>query len=170
MNKFVIAILAILSLQSCKREQEISSVDLVNWSSRAAKKLELEAMKAGTTYLSVYSQIYSENEHKTHPLTGTISMRNVNRTDTIYIGKAEYFNTSGHHIRTYFEQPIFIAPMETVEIVIDQEDLLGGTGGNFLFDWLIDSKTKNDPLFDCVMISTYGQQGLSFTTTGYPVN
>ena len=55
--------------------------------------------------------------------------------------------------------------METVEIVIDQDDNEGGTGANFIFDWKIKPDT-NEPLFEAVMISTYGQQGLSFTTTG----
>jgi len=55
--------------------------------------------------------------------------------------------------------------LETVEIVIDQEDQTGGTGANFIFYWRTCSK-KIEPLFEGVMISTYGQQGLSFTTQG----
>ena len=55
--------------------------------------------------------------------------------------------------------------METVEIVIDEMDEQGGTGANFMFDWAM-KKTSNEPLFEGVMISTSGQQGLSFTTQG----
>lgn len=170
MKKVMFAFAAIVSLQSCQPENEAGEIDPVNWNRRTVTHLQPDSMKAGTTYLSVYSEIYSENEHRKHPLASTISLRNVNRNDTIYISKAEFFNTSGELIRTYFDKPIFIAPMETVEIVIDQKDLLGGTGGNFLFDWLLNPQTNNNPLFDCVMISTYGQQGLSFTTTGYQVH
>jgi hypothetical protein len=79
--------------------------------------------------------------------------------------KTEYFNTKGDLIRTYFNKMIFIAPMETVEIVIDEKDKVGGTGANFLFDWKIKPNT-NEPAFEGVMISTSGQQGISFTTHG----
>ena len=96
-------------------------------------------------------------------------MRNTSRQDTLYIDKAEYFDTHGNSIRTYFDQTIFIAPMETVEIIIDETDQIGGTGANFIFDWQIKPNT-NEPLFEGVMISTYGQQGLSFTTQGKRIN
>ncbi|MFN3176951.1 MAG: DUF3124 domain-containing protein [Phaeodactylibacter xiamenensis] len=124
-----------------------------------------DSLASGTTYLSVYSQIYSQTEHRTHDLTATISLRNVNRKDTVYIEEAVYYDTHGTPIRNYFARPIFIAPMETVEIVIDEIDREGGTGANFLFDWRT-PLTGNAPLFEAVMISTSGQQGLSFTTQG----
>jgi hypothetical protein len=96
-------------------------------------------------------------------------MRNTNRADTIFIEKAEYFDTKGRSIRTYFNKPIYLAPMETVEIVIDELDKEGGTGANFIFDWKI-KPTSNEPLFEGIMISTSGQQGLSFTTQGKRIN
>ena len=98
-------------------------------------------------------------------MTATVSIRNVNRSDTIYIEKAEYFDTKGEMIRTYFDQAIFIEPLGTVEIVIDEIDREGGTGANFLFDWKI-RQISIEPFFECVMISTSGQQGLSFATQG----
>jgi len=55
--------------------------------------------------------------------------------------------------------------METLEIVIAELDKKGGTGGNLIFEWG-KKKTTSPPLFEAVMIATYGQQGLSFTTQG----
>ena len=95
-------------------------------------------------------------------------MRNTSLRDTVYIDNAEYFDTKGKSIRTYFDKTIYIAPMETVEIVIDEIDREGGTGGNFLFNWKT-NYASNEPLFEGVMISTSGQQGLSFTTQGHRV-
>lgn len=89
----------------------------------------------------------------------------MNVSDTIYIEKAAYFDTKGKLIRNYFNKPIFLAPMETVEIVIDEADREGGTGANFHFDWKIPGEAS-EPFFEGVMISTSGQQGLSFTTQG----
>jgi hypothetical protein len=92
-------------------------------------------------------------------------MRNTNLKDSIFINNASYFDTEGNLIRTYFNKPIFLKPMETVEIVIDELDKQGGTGANFIFDWAI-KQTSNEPLFEGIMISTSGQQGLSFSTIG----
>lgn len=158
-------ILSIVSLFSCEKEKEYSSINPINWEKRAVPYTLSDSLEKGSTYLSIYSQIYSLTEHQTHNLTATVSMRNVNRKDSLYITKAEYFNTHGTSIRTYFKTPIYIAPMEAVEIVIDEVDGEGGTGANFIFDWQ-KKKSSNDPYFEGVMISTSGQQGLSFTTQG----
>ena len=169
MQKLVLIVLS-LFIFSCaeKAQKEVSSMHPVNWNNRMATLSASDSLVQGISYLSVYSQIYSETEHRTHNLTGTISMRNTNLRDTIYIRKAEYFDTHGNSIRTYFNKPIYIKPMETVEIVIDEKDQSGGTGANFLFQWFIKPNT-HEPYFEGVMISTSGQQGLSFTTKGIRV-
>ncbi|KAA3619305.1 MAG: DUF3124 domain-containing protein [Calditrichaeota bacterium] len=169
MKQLISACILILSSISCNEHKEVSSVDLVNWEKRTVGFTLNDSLEFGTTYLSVYSQIYSITEHKTHDLTATISMRNTNKADTIFIEKAEYFDTKGKSIRTYFNKPIYLAPMETVEIVIAELDKEGGTGANFIFDWKI-RPSSNEPLFEGVMISTSGQQGLSFTTQGKRIN
>lgn len=55
--------------------------------------------------------------------------------------------------------------METIEIVIDEKDNEGGSGANFIFNWRANAQLT-EPLFESVMISTYGQQGISFLTQG----
>ncbi len=160
-------LLLTLLIQSCKNDKiEMSSINPINWEKRTIlSELEIDSsLIYGRTYLSVYSQIYSETEQQIYNLTATVSMRNTNYTDTIYLRKAEYFDTKGNSIRTYFDKTIFISPMETVEIVIDEKDQDGGTGANFVFDWII-KENANEPLFESVMISTYNR-GLSFTTNG----
>jgi hypothetical protein len=89
-------------------------------------------------------------------------------TDTIHILNADYYNTAGENIRKYVKEPIFVKPMETIEIVIGERDLEGGSGANFIVDWAIQN-VKNPPLIEAVMISTNGQQGLSYTTRGVEV-
>jgi hypothetical protein len=92
-------------------------------------------------------------------------MRNTSPQDTIYLTKATYYNTSGQKIRSYFQGAVYIAPMETLEIVIEEADTEGGSGANFVFDWAVTAGAPK-PYFEAVMISTSGQQGLSFVTTG----
>lgn len=159
----------LLLITACKEEKEISSINPVNWEKRTAKINPNKHTQTGTTHLSVYSQVYSYSEHKKHGLTVTVSMRNTDKKDTVYIKNADYYNTHGKLVRSYFNHPIYLAPMETVEIVIDETDKEGGTGGNFMFDWATKA-SNNQPLFEAVMISTSGQQGLSFATTGVKVH
>lgn len=165
LNKLILLTFMSLVVFSCEESKVVSSIDVTNWEKRMVTHKLLDSLKRGKTYLSVYSQIYSETEHRSHSLTATVSLRNINTTDTVYIDKATYYNTHGEAIRTYFESPIFIAPMETVEIIIDESDKEGGTGANFLFNWSV-KPNSNAPYFESVMISTSGQQGISFTTQG----
>lgn len=150
---------------SCEQNVERSPYHPLNWKSRAISLNEADSLKQGSTYLSVYSQIYERTEERTYDLTATISIRNISSTDSIFITKAEYYNTRGDLIRSYFEGAIYLQPLETVEIVIAQSDKMGGTGANFIFDWAI-PEGVHEPLFEAVMISTSGQQGISFTTQG----
>ena len=165
---FIIISFLLISM-GCENQKEISSINPVNWDKRAIKYNPNDSLLSGSSYLSVYSEIYSETEHATINLTATVSLRNINKKDTIYLEKASYYNTHGKLIRNYFSKPIFIAPLETVEIVIDERDKEGGSGANFIFDWTIKPNT-HQPFFECAMISTYGQQGLSFTTQGIRIN
>lgn len=137
----------------------------LDWSSREMKIQMDSSLTMGSTYLSVYSEIYSYSPETTFPLTATVSIHNTSTTDSIYITKGDYYNTHGELIRSYIHKPIFVKPLESLQIVISETDGAGGTGANFVFDW-INKKGTNDPFFEAVMISTSGQQGMSFTTKG----
>lgn len=160
--KYLYLIIVILFF-SCNEKKEISSISQENWSKRAIKLTTTDSLEYGKSYLSIYSQIYSFTEHKTHNLTSMVSIRNTSDLDTIYLLRAEYYDTHGKSVRKYFDTSIFLAPMETTEIVIDEIDVTGGTGSNFIFEWKI-PKNCPEPLFEGIMTSTMGQQGLSFTT------
>ena len=140
----------------------------INWKSRSVQNIAVDSLQLGTSYLSVYAEIYSQTEKRTHKLTATVSLRNINPTDTLFISRADYYNTHGELVRSYTNEVVYIAPMETLEIVINEKDTEGGTGANFLFDWLVPQGT-HEPYFEAVMISTSGQQGLSFSTRGIKV-
>lgn len=164
MNKFLPFFL-FLGFISCTHEDEISSIDPNNWEKRRAEQIPSDSLQEiGKTYLSVYSEIYSITEHKKSSLTATISMRNTSE-ELIFIHSAKFYDTHGELIRNYFEHPIYLNPLETVEIIIDETDDQGGTGGNFIFEWQ-KTLSSSEPLFESIMISTTGQQGLSFTSQG----
>ena len=150
---------------ACEQKSEPSIETSTDWVKREASLDAKDSLELGKTYLSIYSQIYSFSEHKTHNLTALVSLRNTSDQDTIFILKAEYYGTNGNSIRKYLENPIYISPLETLEIVIDEVDVSGGTGSNFIFEWNV-PRNCSEPLFEAIMSSTLGQQGLSFTTQG----
>ncbi len=154
---------AAIFLFGCSQQQEPVSINPEKWSKKRITISEKDSLEYGKSYLSVYSQIYSFTQNQKYNLTGMISLRNTSDLDTIYLLRAEYYDTHGTSLRTYFDYPIFLSPMETTEIIIDHEDIEGGTGSNFIFEWKI-PKGCPEPLFEGVMNSMQGTQGLSFTT------
>lgn len=139
------------------------------WEDRKVNSLDLSRLNTGLTYLPVYSQIYHVKEGKQVDLTTTVSIRNMHSSDTVYILKADYYNGDGEKIKSYTDSPIYLKPKESIEIVIANNDNDGSTGANFNFNWA--TPNKNKPiLFEALMISTKGQQGLSFSTRGIDQN
>lgn len=169
MKNVLLLTLVVLSVLGCTEKTKYDVLPSVNWESIKWDHKLGDSLNTGSTYLSIYSQVYSTTEHKTHGLTATVSIRNINKRDTIFVKNANYYDTKGDLIRTYFETPIYIKPMQTIEIVINEKDKSGGTGANFVFDWLA-AKNVHAPFFEAVMITTYGQQGLSFTTQGVSID
>ena len=160
-----ILLLSLISLNSCDSPNRTSSSNPTSWKKHEAILPGQDSLFYCKTYLPVYSRIYQQHKNKTYNLTVTVSLRNISLTDTVYVLTAEYFNTEGDFIRSYFSKPIQLKPLETADIIIDETDNEGGTGGNFIFNWAV--KDKNvEPLFEAVMISTTGQQGMSFLTRG----
>lgn len=160
--KYILLLFIVCTL-GCEEKPVMVDVKEENWSKRKAGLNVIDSLAYGKSYLSVYSQMYSLTQHQKYPLTAMISMRNVSETETIYLLRADYFNTSGAKVRTYFNYPIYVKPMETLEIVIDQKDIEGGTGSNFIIEWKAPIGCP-EPLFEGLMNSMQGTKGLSFTT------
>ncbi|MFV0268383.1 MAG: DUF3124 domain-containing protein [Draconibacterium sp.] len=164
MRLLLTCLAAVLLLTSCEREKASKPKDFKT-SDRETLLPPADSLEYGKTYLPIYSHIYHVHERRTYDLTVTVSIRNVSLSDTIFILHGDYYNTKGDKIREYFKNPVYVQPMETIEIVIAEDDSEGGSGANFVFDWAIRDQ-KNPPLFEAVMISTYGEQGVSFSSRG----
>ena len=161
--------LIIMCLASCKTDESDrlrAKLPSINWDQRVYQDELPDSLEYASSYLSVYSSIYSNTESEKLLLGSTISLRNPNEKDTVYITRAEYFNTEGRSLRNYVKKTVFILPMETLEIVIRKLDKEGGTGANFIFDWAMQSNSR-EPIFEGVMISASGNRGLSFVTQAH---
>ncbi|MCK3685753.1 DUF3124 domain-containing protein [Maribellus sp. YY47] len=164
MRQLLACFALVLALVSCNREKAAIPKEYKISGREAALPIP-DSLEHGKTYLPIYSHIYHVHERRTYDLTVTVSIRNVSPADTVFILRGDYYNTKGDKIREYIKAPIYVLPMETVEIVIAEADREGGSGANFVFDWAAQDK-KNPPLIEAVMISTYGEQGVSFSSRG----
>ena len=169
MKRVLLALLIVfvVSLSACQGKSAAFGVDEPNWASRRATEPDYASLTKGHTYLPVYSHVYHLGANRPFYLTTIVSIRNVS-SDTSYLLQADYYNTEGDLVRKYLEHPIFLKPLETVEIVISDSDTTGGSGAKLFFDWAVTDE-RNPPLFEAVMVSTQGQQGLSFSTRGVRV-
>jgi hypothetical protein len=134
-----------------------------SWETRKVSSEDFNSLKKFKSYLPVYSHVYHFDNNRPFYLTITVSIRNTSEEDMLYLLRADYYNTDGDFVKKYLKQPIYVKPLETIEYVISETNKEGGSGANFIFEWASINE-KNAPLIEAVMISTNGQQGISFTT------
>lgn len=165
-HSFILLFLCIIATVSCvdsnpnkKLETEIQNENLVD-----IKDLKTSYPYEDEIYVPIYSTIYSKNRDTQLLLTATLSIRNTSKKDSLFINTIDYYNTEGTLVRNYIKAPIFLKPLETIDYVIDEDDVEGGSGANFLIDWGANNSIK--PVFQAVMIGMIGQHAFSFTTDG----
>ena len=148
-NVFLSFALSMGFFVSCENYNSQTETVTTSFEKRITTISDFDSLESGTSYLSVYSQIYGKTEERIYDLTATVSLRNTSEKETLYIHSAEYFNTQGKLIKEYVSKSVEIRPLETIEIVIHENDAKRGTGANFIFDWSID-KSAPEPIFECV--------------------
>lgn len=143
-------------------ENELKSLELEH----PINKGEMEY--SDTIYVPIYSDIYLDVQNQKTLLAATLSIRNTSYFDSLFITKIDYFNTEGELVRNYIDNSISIAPMGTINYVIEKDDDTGGSGANFIV--VLNAKSKNvKPLIQAVMIGITGNKAFSFSTDGYSI-
>jgi hypothetical protein len=130
-----------------------------------------------TVYVPVYSNIYLGLNEKPRPtaiarpsadivaLAATVSVRNVSPRYPLVLNFVRYYDSAGKHVRDYVSTPSELGPLATVEFVIQQMDMAGGPGANFLVQWAGPTDI-DEPLVEAVMVGQSGSAGISFTSVG----
>lgn len=116
------------------------------------------------TYVPIYSHVYYGGGHP-YLLEATLSIRNVDPDDPIFVKSVRYFDTRGELAKTYVDQTIRLAPLETIELLVPEKDATGGSGANFLVDWRTADEVE-PPLIEAVMVGVERAQGISFSSRG----
>jgi hypothetical protein len=122
-----------------------------------------------SVYVPIYSDIYSRTQEVRFLLTATLSIRNTSFTDTMIVHTVDYYDSAGKRVKEYLDHPIYVNPMASIDYVIEERDKTGGSGANFIVIWSGRS-AQVKPVIEAVMISTNGQQGISFTTEGVSIS
>jgi len=118
-------------------------------------------------YVPVYSHVYYQGGAP-YSLETTLSIRNTDPAQAIYVESVEYFDTSGTLVKTHLDQTIRLAPLQTIEFLVERRDSSGGSGANFLVEWL-GERQVNKPLVEAVMVGTAGTQGIGFGRSGIEI-
>ncbi len=119
-----------------------------------------------TVYVPAYSNIYLF-ESGSIPLAINLSIRNTDASHPVFINKISYYAANGALVEAVLTQSWILAPMATATYVIDQHDMRGGDGANFLVEWRASSHTSS-PLVETVMAGYRGSKGLGFSSRGVP--
>ena len=118
-----------------------------------------------TVYVPVYSHVFHGDREQPYYLTTTLSVRNIDPSHGIKISSVEYFDNAGKLLKRYVEKPIELGTLASTHYSIKESDKSGGFGANFIVRWQA-TKMVNEPVIQCVMVTTRGQQGISFITEG----
>jgi len=118
-----------------------------------------------SVYVPIYSDIYFEDTKRSLLLAGTLSIRNIDPKQELIIKSIRYYDTQGKMLEQLLDHPVLLAPFGTAEVVVPRTHASGGSGANFVVDWM-SSKKVHEPLLEAVMLSTGSSQSVSFTTRG----
>lgn len=129
---------------------------------------EFRSAKGQTVYVPVYSNIFSAPRKLPFNLATILSIRNTDMTHSINITMADYYDSKGKLVRKYLQKPLILAPLESTDIYIPEEDTTGGTGANFIVKWNA-QKNVNAPIIESVMVGMKSGQGISFASQGQEI-
>lgn len=126
---------------------------------------DVRLASAETVYVPVYSNVFSAPKAIPFHLATILSIRNTDMTETITVTTADYYDTKGNLLRSYYKQPVRLAPLESTHIYLPEDDTAGGFGANFIVRWKA-AREVNAPIIECVMIGAKSGQGISFVSQG----
>lgn len=147
-------------------------VMLLEWCGSAANcwsaSPEFRLSKGQSVYVPVYSNVFSGPRKRPFQLAATLSIRNVDTSSSFSISSIDYYDTNGRLVRRYLEKPLALGPLASTYVHIEEKDVSGGFGANFIVRWSSE-KLINTPIIECVMIGASSGQGISFVSAGQEI-
>jgi len=136
----------------------------VSWAATA----DIRLAKKQTVYVPVYSNVFSGPRKRPLQLEANLSIRNTDPSSSLRISAIDYYDTGGKLVRRFLERPRILGPLASTDVHIEERDVSGGFGANFIVRWEAD-RIINAPVIECVMIGASGGQGISFVSPGQEI-
>lgn len=100
------------------------------------------------------------------PLRANLIIHNTDPSQFITIVRIDDYDTDGKKVSSYLKEPIKLNPLGATRVVVKgTKKETEGLGANFIVQWSAEKKV-NEPIIDCLMLGTLGNQGFSFTSQG----
>jgi hypothetical protein len=119
-------------------------------------------------YVPVYSHIYYDGG-RPYLLEATLSIRNVDPKQPVYVSAVEYYDTDGKLSKTQVDRLIKLDPLQTIDFLVERHDVAGGSGANFIVEWHAGTKGTHAPLIEAVMVGRSGTNAISFVRKSEPL-
>lgn len=138
------------------------------------KQLRAEKVPTGPqtvrryVYAPVYSHVYFLGGSP-FLLETTLSIRNIDLARSVFVGSVKYYDTDGRLIKTHVDDPIELAPLQTVAFLVSHQDTSGGSGANFVIEWIAESGVSK-PSIETVMVGSAGAQSICFSRDGVEIS
>ena len=120
-----------------------------------------------TVYVPAYSHVYHD-KGDAHLLTVTLSARNTDPQRDLVLTRVTYHDTDGSQVRSFLKEPLRLGPPVSKDFLVEREDTSGGSGANFLVEWVA-AEPISEPAFEALMIDTRNGQGIAFVRAGVVV-
>lgn len=123
---------------------------------------------------TVYVPIYSEIKHGNLDSTGSpgrslmsvlVSIRNTDAIHTLRITHAPFYDTAGRLMKDYVTSPIVVGPFGTAEIFVEHRESDGGSGANFVIDWVAE-KPISPPIIEALHANARPGYSMAFISRG----
>jgi hypothetical protein len=127
---------ALLVASACTRAADPHSSGSAAERLRPLTSRPQQGWTARAVCVPIYSGIYWGVDIKKHivDLAAIVSVRDVSTRQPVIINFVRYYDSAGKLVRDYVSAPSELAPMSTVEFVIQQRDTAGGPGASFLIE------------------------------------
>jgi hypothetical protein len=140
---------------------------LLLFSCNASAAGAVKLVKGQTVYIPSYANVISGPPiWMVVPLRANLIIHNTDPSQTITIVKIDHYDTDGKLAYNYLDKPVTLKPLAATRVVV-KEPKRGeeGLGANFIVQWQA-AKPVTQPIIDCLMLGTLGNQGFSFSLQG----
>lgn len=160
----------VLGLAACeptpRRSFDSPSVAAEPLNPASLRALSPKAGRGGIVYVSTYGGPATSIGYL--GFTITLTIHNTSLDQTLTVPTVIYVNREGAPQRDFLSSPLRLGPLASKNFSLQPKTFAEGNGAAFIVKWE-GPESIPDPLIEALMLTTEGQQGISFITRGQEV-